>query len=199
VAAEGQYFTEFDPRLHLVESFDPPDHWVRWIAVDYGYAHPFVALWFAREKPGGPIYVYREISQVGLRDEQQAALLVERSSGERIDLVALAPSMFNQRGEQQRPSIARVYAEQGVARMTVQGIWPGQNNRRQGWAIVRRALAHSADVAQRRGVEASDLPRLRIMRGRCPEPGAQLAGYGLRSAGPRGRGRQDRQRAHARR
>jgi phage terminase large subunit len=168
VAAEGQYFTEFDPRVHVVDSFDPPEHWARWIAVDYGYAHPFVALWFARERPGGRIYVYREVSAVGLRDEQQAALLVERSSGERIDLVALDPSMFNQRGEQQRPSIAQVYAQGGVARMTVQGIWPGQNNRRQGWAIVRRALAHGGDVAQQRGVEPGDLPRLRIMGSRCP-------------------------------
>jgi hypothetical protein len=54
-----------------------------------------------------------------------------------------------------------------VASITVQGIWPGQNNRRR-WAIVRRALAHGADVAQQRGVEASDLPRLRIMGIRCP-------------------------------
>ena len=168
VAAEGMFFTEFDPRLHIVEAFDPPADWARWISVDYGYAHPFVALWFAREKPGGPIYVYREVSIAGIRDEQQAALIVERSEDERIDLVILDPSMFNQRGEQNRPSIAWVYADKGVQALSQGGIVAGMNNRRQGWAIVRRALAHGTQIAEQRGVELEDLPRLRIMGSRCP-------------------------------
>jgi hypothetical protein len=168
VAAEGMYFTEFDPRQHIVEAFDPPEDWTRWISVDYGYAHPFVALWYARERPGGPIYVYREISAAGLRDEQQAALIVERSQDEQIELVVLDPSMFNQRGEQGRPSIAYVYAAQGVQQLSRGGIVPGMNSRKQGWAIVRRALAHGATVADQRGVEIEDLPRLRIMGSRCP-------------------------------
>jgi phage terminase large subunit len=168
VAAEGMYFTEFDPRVHVVEVFDPPPDWTRWISVDYGFAHPFVALWFARERPGGQIYVYREVSAVGLRDEQQAALIVERSAGERIAQVVLDPSTFNRRGEQNRPSIAQVYAQCGVLRISAGGIVPGMNNRKQGWTIVRRALAHGAEVAEQRGVEVEDLPRLRIMGGRCP-------------------------------
>jgi hypothetical protein len=48
-------------------------------------------------------------------------------------------------------------AQHGLANMTVQGIYPGMNNRKQGWAIVRRALAHS-DGPQ----------RLQVMRERCP-------------------------------
>jgi hypothetical protein len=167
-SAEGMYFTEFDPRLHVVEPFDIPPEWPRWIAVDYGYAHPFVALWFAREKPGGRIYLYREVSAAGLRDEQQAALILERSQGEQIELVVLDPSMFNQRGEQNRPSIAYIYAAQGVQHLSRGGIVPGMNNRRQGWAIVRRALAHGALVTEQRDVEPDELPRLRIMGSRCP-------------------------------
>jgi Phage terminase large subunit len=168
VAQEGQYFTEFDPRLHVVEPFDIPLEWPRWIAVDYGFAHPFVALWFARDQPGGRIYVYREVSAAGLRDEQQAALILERSKDEQIELVVLDPSMFNRRGEQQRPSIAYVYAAQGVQHLSRGGIVPGMNNRRQGWAIVRRALAHGVLVAEQRDVEPDELPRLRIMGSRCP-------------------------------
>jgi PBSX family phage terminase large subunit len=168
VAAQGMYFTEFDPNLHLVSSFDPPEDWVRWVAVDYGFAHPFVALWFARERPAGRIVVYREVSAVGLRDEQQAQLILERSAGEAIQQVILDPSMFNARAEQNRPSIAQVYDAAGVRLMARGGIWPGQNNRKQGWAIVRRALAHGTRAAEERGVEVGDLPRLRIMRERCP-------------------------------
>jgi len=163
VAAEGMFFTEFDPRQHLVDAFDPPDDWVRWVCVDYGFAHPWVALWLARERPGGHIYVYREISVTGVRDEQQARLILERSQGERIAQVVLDPSMFNNRGEQQRPSIAHVYAENGV-----RNIVSGFNSRKQGWSIVRRALAHGADVADQRKVELDSLPRLKIMHQRCP-------------------------------
>lgn len=166
VAAEGMYFTEFDPRMHLVEAFDPPAEWTRWISVDYGFAHPFAALWYARDKPGGRIYVYRELSITGVRDEEQARLIIDRSAGERINLVVLDPSMFNQRGEQQRPSIAQVYAQAGVGQMSQ--IVPGFNSRKQGWAIVRRALAHGADVAGQREVDSDDLPRLKIMASRCP-------------------------------
>jgi Phage terminase large subunit len=168
VSAEGMYFTEFDPRQHLVDAFDPPQDWVRWICVDWGFAHPWAALWLAREKPGGHIYVYREISQSQLRDEQQAQLLLERSRGERISLVVLDPSMFNPRTETQRPSIAQLYAAYGVHEMAYGGIVPGFNSRTQGWAVVRRALAHGPQVAEQRKVEPESLPRLKIMHQRCP-------------------------------
>jgi phage terminase large subunit len=157
VAAEGMYFTEFDPRLHVIDAFDPPDDWPRWISVDYGFAAPFCALWLARCPEDRQMYVYRELYASGLRDEQQADELVRRSEDEQIQMVVLDPSMFNQRGEQQRPSIAQVYAQRGVWAMTSQGIYAGQNNRKQGWAIMRRALAHDDGE-----------PRLKIMRERCP-------------------------------
>lgn len=168
VAAEGMYFTEFDPRQHLVEAFDPPEEWTRWVSVDYGYAHPFAALWYAREKPGGKIFVYRELSVTGVRDEEQARLIVEYSADEDINMVVLDPSMFNQRGEQQRPSIAQVYANCGVAHLAHGRIVPGFNSRKQGWAIVRRALAYGSQVAEQRETDLEDLPRLRIMAARCP-------------------------------
>jgi Phage terminase large subunit len=158
VAAEGMYFTEWDPALHLVAPFEIPEDWPRWISVDYGYAAPFCALWFARCPETRRIYVYRELYAAGLRDEQQADLIRERSSGERIQQLVLDPSMFNQRGEQQRPSIAQVYAQHGLQHMVVQGIFPGMNNRKQGWAIMRRAIAHDAEHA----------PRLQVLAGRAP-------------------------------
>jgi hypothetical protein len=157
VAAEGMYFTEWDPELHVVDAFDPPTDWPRWLSVDYGFAVPFCALWFARCPETRRMYVYREVYAAGLRDEQQADLIRERSSGERIMQIVLDPSMFNLRTEQQRPSIATVYAQHGLANMAVQGIFPGMNNRKQGWAIMRRALAHDGGP-----------PRLQVMRERCP-------------------------------
>jgi phage terminase large subunit len=151
-AAEGMYFTEYEPRVHVIDAFDPPADWPRWCSVDYGFAVPFCALWFARCPEDRRIYVYRESYAAGLRDEQQAQLIRERESGERVLMHVLDPAMFNARTEQQRPSIAAVYASAGVW-----PIYPGMNSRKQGWAVVRRALAHTDGP-----------PRLQLMRERCP-------------------------------
>jgi phage terminase large subunit len=176
VAAEGMYFTEWNPELHIVEPFEIPSDWPRWISVDYGFAAPFCALWFARCPETRRIYVYRELYAAGLRDEQQADLIREHSGDERIQQLVLDPSMFNQRGEQQRPSIAYVYAQRGLQQRVVQGIFPGMNNRKQGWAIVRRALAHdgAGDADTRKDGMPPTLaasparPRLQVLAGRAP-------------------------------
>jgi len=152
VAAEGMYFTEWNPSLHCVEPFEIPAEWPRWLSVDYGFAAPFCCLWFAREPESRRIYVYREAYAAGLRDEQQADLIVQRSESEPLQLRILDPSMFNPRTEQMRPSIAAVYAMHGVA-----PVYPGQNSRKQGWATVRRAMATDSGV-----------PRLQVFKGACP-------------------------------
>ena len=152
-AAEGMYFTEYEPKVHLVDSFEVPHDWPRWVSVDYGFAVPFCALWFAREPETRKIFVYREVYASGLRDEQQAEMIRQRSEGERILQFVLDPAMFNARTEQQRPSIAQVYVQTGVW-----PVYPGMNSRKQGWAIVRRALAHGDGRP----------PRLQLMRDRCP-------------------------------
>ena len=155
VAAEGMYFDEWNPDVHVVnKAFDPDPDWPRWLAVDYGFADPFCCLWFARVPRDGTIYVYRELYATGLRDEQQAEWIKQRSFGETLNLRILDPSMFNERREQNRPSIATVYAN-----VFGQGhpVYPGMNSRKPGWSIVRRALAHDERP-----------PRLRVMRDRCP-------------------------------
>jgi len=81
-------------------------------------------------------------------------LILERSKDENLILRVLDPAMFNMRTEQQRPSIAQVYANNGLYPLV-----PGMNNRKQGWAIVRRALAHGGE---------EEPPRLQIMANRAP-------------------------------
>jgi phage terminase large subunit len=158
VAAEGMFFPEYSPDDHSVEPFDIPADWPRWISVDYGFAVPFCALWHARNPETRQVVTYRELYGTGLRDEQQADLILKRTDpDEKILQVVLDPSMFNARTEQNRPSIAQVYANRGLATRVQQGIFPAQNNRKQGWAVVRRALAHDEGP-----------PHWTWLRGRCP-------------------------------
>jgi len=150
VAGEGMYFTEWDPDKHVCEPFEVPTHWPRWTATDWGFADPWCTLWLARDpEPPHRIYVYREFYRAGIRDHLQASYIARASKGERVVAHAADPSMFNARTESNRPSIASVYAQNGV------GLVPASNNRVAGWQAFRRALSGKQ-------------PRLQIMQGRAP-------------------------------
>jgi phage terminase large subunit len=65
---EGQVFTEFvnDPKhyrdqigTHVIEPFDIPLWWPRYMSFDHGFSKPFSVLWWALD-PEGRAYLYRE-------------------------------------------------------------------------------------------------------------------------------------------
>jgi hypothetical protein len=144
------FFTEWNPELHTCAAFDLPADWTRWTTTDWGFADPWCTLWLARS-PDRRIYVYREVYKTQVRDDQQARIIVARSMGERIARHVGDPSMFNQRTESDRPSIDTVYRQNGVL------LERGTNARIPGWQAVRRLMAHD-----------EGLPRLQVMRERCP-------------------------------
>ena len=57
---EGQVFTELSQRVHGCDDFPIPPEWEKFMAFDWGYAKPWVALWFAVDFDG-VIYLYREL------------------------------------------------------------------------------------------------------------------------------------------
>ncbi|MFI5524992.1 phage terminase large subunit [Streptomyces platensis] len=79
VAAEGLVYEEYDPRVHLVDRFEIPEDWPRWITVDFGFTNPFVMQWWA-EDHDGRLYLYREIyhSRRLVEDHARAALRLVR-------------------------------------------------------------------------------------------------------------------------
>lgn len=59
-AADGLIYEEWDDAVHLVDRFDIPTSWPRYLVVDFGYTNPFVAQWWAQDGDGR-LYLYREI------------------------------------------------------------------------------------------------------------------------------------------
>jgi PBSX family phage terminase large subunit len=60
-ASENTVFEDsFDRARNVVKRFPIPDSWPRYMSLDFGYTHPFVAKWYA-EDPDGRYYCYREI------------------------------------------------------------------------------------------------------------------------------------------
>jgi hypothetical protein len=162
---EGQFFDEWRREAHVCKPFAIPANWVRWTATDYGFGAPFVNLSFARDPKTRRIYVYRELYAQGLRDEHQADAIARACKAEAATfqdppakLFALHvgdPSMFNGRDEHGKPSIASVYRQRGIA------LIPGENSRKHGWAVVRRALA-TKEIDPVTGEERAKPPRLQI-------------------------------------
>ncbi len=60
-ASEGTVYQDSWDRAHnVIDRFPIPKEWPRYLAIDFGYVHPFVALWAAMD-PDGRLYIYRQI------------------------------------------------------------------------------------------------------------------------------------------
>lgn len=60
VSAEGLVYEGWDTAIHLIDRFEIPAEWKRYLAIDFGYTNPFVCQWWAVD-PDGRLYMYREI------------------------------------------------------------------------------------------------------------------------------------------
>jgi PBSX family phage terminase large subunit len=79
-AAEGTVYEDsWDRARVLVNPFTIPLSWPRYLAVDFGYTHPFVCLWAALD-PDGRIIIYRQIykTQVLVEDHAKEIKRVSR-------------------------------------------------------------------------------------------------------------------------
>lgn len=77
---EGLVYEDFDPAVHVVERFDVPAEWPRFVGADFGQRNATVVLWAARD-PESRLYVYREVYETGRRASEMAPE-VKRLSGD---------------------------------------------------------------------------------------------------------------------
>jgi hypothetical protein len=95
VAASGEVFPEFDPDLHVIDDFDPPEDWAQCLGFDPGYSHPTAVLWFALAPDGG-IFIYDEIHAAGRSLEQHCREIMERNMkhGRTVQRMYADPQQF---------------------------------------------------------------------------------------------------------
>jgi hypothetical protein len=75
---EGMGLNNWDEGLVVVEDFEIPKHWRRWIAVDNGYTDPFAWYWLAVSEDG-TVYIYREYTR-----DYDAPNVIYRTQAERV-------------------------------------------------------------------------------------------------------------------
>ena len=101
---EGSAFTEFNPRIHVIEPFDIPQNWTRFRACDYGYGSHTGVLWFAVH-PSNQLIVYRELYVSKVTASALADLILEAEIGEKMRYGVLDSSLWHSRGDT-GPSLA---------------------------------------------------------------------------------------------
>ena len=116
---EGAFFDNWSDKM-VLRPFTIPEHWLRFISGDWGFAAPFSFGWWAVASedyhtdegivPKGSMIRYREwygakAANVGIRmnAEDAGAELLRKTGGEKLSIGVLDPSMFS---TQSGPSIA---------------------------------------------------------------------------------------------
>lgn len=77
VAAEGLVYENWSEPVHVIDPFEVPAGWVRWITIDFGYTAPFVAQLWA-EDGDGRLYLIREWVRTRMLVEDHAVVIRDR-------------------------------------------------------------------------------------------------------------------------
>jgi hypothetical protein len=58
-ASEGLVYSDYMPEFHIIPAFPIPTHWDRVVGIDFGFTHPFAAVFCALDEDDR-MYVYRQ-------------------------------------------------------------------------------------------------------------------------------------------
>ena len=137
----GQYFSEFDRSVHVIEPFVIPEHWKKYRAIDYGL-DCLACVWVAVDELNN-YYVYREYGEPDKIISDGAKDIIELSNGEYIQYT-VAPSDIWARSQETAKSKADIFRENGLP------LIKGNNNRETGWLALKDLLkVHDVDEGKR--------------------------------------------------
>lgn len=128
----GQYFSEFDRNVHVIEPLEIPEHWKRYRAIDYGL-DCLACLWIAVDERGD-YYIYREYAESDKVISAGATDILGLSEDESI-LYTVAPDDLWARSQETAKSKADIFRENGLS------LRKGNRNREAGWLAVKELLA----------------------------------------------------------
>lgn len=127
----GQYFSEFNRNVHVIEPFEIPGHWKKYRTIDYGL-DCLACLWIAIDEHGD-YYIYREYAEEDKIISVGAAEILSLSDGEDI-IYTVAPDDLWARSQESAKSKADIFRENGLT------LLKGNRNRETGWLAVKELL-----------------------------------------------------------
>ena len=142
---QGQYFTRWNRKKHVIEPFAIPKHWKKYRSIDWGYSDHCAVYWHTVDSEGRA-YTYRELYINETLASDVADMITELSKGERIEYTVASPDMWQTRGagiakdgEVIGQSIAETFLKHGVPLLRA------DNSRVIGWQRMNEEMADQAD------------------------------------------------------
>jgi phage terminase large subunit len=132
----GAYFDEFRRDIHVIEPFEIPKDWRRYVTLDYGL-DMLAAYWIAVDWHN-KAYCYKELYKPGLRISEAAKEILRVNAGEEIYQYLAPPDLWNRQRETGL-STAQIFGRNGIR------LWKASNNRVQGWYNLKEWLAPYED------------------------------------------------------
>ena len=133
---EGQYFSEWNRGIHVVEPFIIPENWTRFFTMDYGL-DMLAGYWIAMDE-GENAYVYREVYQSGLIISEAAKKIIDTQGRDVPSVYIGPPDMWNRRQDTGK-SVAEIFFEKGIP------LFKASNDRVQGWYSLKEWLHPRTD------------------------------------------------------
>jgi phage terminase large subunit len=130
-ALSGQYFREFRRSSHVIEPFDIPKGWTRYVTLDYGLDMT-AAYWIAVDYEGY-CYCYKELYEKDLIVSDAAAKLSEISKGENIKYYYMPPDIRTRKQDTGKSGL-QLFAENGIIGIIT------TNDRESGWLCLKELL-----------------------------------------------------------
>ena len=124
----GAYFDEFRRDIHVTEPFPIPEHWTKYISIDYGL-DMLAALWIALDE-GGNAFVYKELYESNRIISEAARRIQEVNGNDNIRLRYAPPDLWNRRQETGKSAVD-LFREYGLV------LYKSSNHRESGWLSVK--------------------------------------------------------------
>ncbi|MEG2039200.1 MAG: phage terminase large subunit [Oscillospiraceae bacterium] len=132
----GQYFSEFNRDIHVLEPFEIPLHWKWYFTMDFGL-DMFAGYWIAVDEQLNA-YVVKEHCQSNVIISEAAQIIKEKTDVPIYAYLA-PPDLWNRRQESGK-SLAVLFAEQDIY------LTKTSNDRVSGWLAVKEWLKPFDDV-----------------------------------------------------
>lgn len=128
---DGMFFPEFKRSIHVIEPFQIPNNWNRYIAMDYGL--DMFAVLFITIDTKGKAYVYNEIHKSNLIVSEAVQTLKSIMRQYKYKYIYAPPDLWN-RNRDTGKSTAELFYEGGI------DLVKASNNRIAGWLNVKEWL-----------------------------------------------------------
>ena len=131
---EGQFFSEFNEDIHVIDANVIPKNVGRFLAFDYGF--DMLAVLLLAKDVEGNIYVERELCQPNLTLGEAAEKIVEFILGLRVEYAVASPDLWNRRQDSGKSGFEIMQSVLGMPQMVC-----ADDRRVPGWRALKEYLS----------------------------------------------------------